>query len=461
MSRGLWVPFIWITINLSRPMGYWFRDGTTAASASIADGSFIDRNTYLILIVIGLFILGRRALNWGQAVRENRWLFLFYLFLLISVVWSPFTFISFKRWFKDFGDVIMVMIIVTETNPIEALRGMFVRSVYILVPLSVLFMKYYPELGRYNHRWTWDSGFCGITLSKNELGLLVALAGLFLLWQMVDIEEIWSTYRNEGIFKAVRKVWPDLIMMVMCFWVLQVAQCATAVACVALGTVIFFGIRMRFLRQHMGWLGFLGAAVALFMLVFSVSKEFRGVIAGILQRDATLTTRTDIWEKALDLHTNPLLGSGFNSVWLTKAAQPMVDEWGGLSHCHNGYLETYLNCGLIGLGLLVLILGCALKNAVRNLRSGATYGPFFFTLVIIGLFYNYTEVTFYRSNIYGLLFWLLAIDYNSFFSYAEVDVQQAQAGSVLLENDEVDFDEPEVLEGAKSALRNRPAPSRG
>jgi O-antigen ligase len=401
---GLWVPFIWVTINASRPLGYWFVNGTRAAESDtidISQGSFIDRNTYLFLIIVGLLVLSRRRINWSSFLTSGRWLLIFYFYFLLSVLWSDYTFISFKRWIKDAGDLVMILIILSEKDPIEAIRWIFIRCAYLLIPLSVLFIKYYPDIGRYYNHWTWEQGYMGITLSKNELGLLCMLSGLFLLWQIVDV------YPVRGIKRRFRNLWPDLLLLAMCLWMLWIAGSATALYSFLLGAIVFFGTRLRLIRSNFSNLGWVLAGVALVMLVFTVSPGFRGVIAGLLGRDVTLTTRTEIWERALALKTNPLIGSGFFSVWLTPEAAPMVEEW-HLAHGHNGYLETYLNGGAIGALLLLAILISAGKNARNQLFERSTVGYLFFSFFLAALFYNYTEVTFDRTNPVGMLLWLMS-----------------------------------------------------
>jgi len=405
MSYGLWVPFIWVAINVSRPIGYWFVNGTEAAASEaieLSQGSFIDRNTYLILICAGVFVLLRRRVNWSSFLASGRWLWIFYFYLLLSVLWSDYTFISFKRWFKDAGDLVMILIILSEKDPIEAIRGIFIRCAYLLVPLSVLFIKWYPDIGRYYNHWTWTTGYSGITLGKNQLGLLCMLSGLFLLWQIVDV------YPARGMKTRLRNLWPDLLVLVMCLWMLWIAGSATASFSFVLGAIVFFGTRLRVIRSNFGSLGWVLAGVALLMLLFTVSSGFRGTIAGALGRDVTLTTRTEIWERALELKTNPLIGSGFFSTWLAPEAASMVKEWGGLAHAHNGYLETYLNSGAIGVLLLLAVLASAGKNAKRQLYQRSTAGYLFISLFLVALFYNYTEVTFNRSNVVGMFLWLMS-----------------------------------------------------
>ena len=146
------------------------------------------------------------------------------------------------------------------------------------------------------------------------------------------------------------------------------------------------------------------------LLLFAV-PDLRRVVGESLGRDVTLTTRTDIWNAVLDLKTNPLVGTGFASVWLTPEGSALVREMGGLPHSHNGYLETYLNTGLIGVVLLLAVLFVAGRNSIKELSDGAVVGNLFAALFLCGVIYNYTEVTFNNGNIVGFSLWLMATQF--------------------------------------------------
>ena len=76
----------------------------------------------------------------------------FIVYCLLSILWSDFPFVSFKRWIKVLGHPIMVLVIFTEPDPKEALVRLMKRCAYIVLPVSILWMKYYPNLGRTCHR---------------------------------------------------------------------------------------------------------------------------------------------------------------------------------------------------------------------------------------------------------------------------------------------------------------------
>jgi hypothetical protein len=74
--------------------------------------------------------------------------------------------VAIKRWIKDLGNVIMVLVVVSDQNPIAAVRFLFARCCYLLLPLSVTFIKYFPDLGRYYDTWSGAAIYCGVTTPR-------------------------------------------------------------------------------------------------------------------------------------------------------------------------------------------------------------------------------------------------------------------------------------------------------
>jgi exopolysaccharide production protein ExoQ len=114
-----------------------------------------------------------------------------------------------------------------------------------------------------------------------------------------------------------------------------------------------------------------------------------------LGRSSTLSGRTDIWEKVVPLVPNPLLGAGFESFWLGKRLETMQ---GGLAfplnEAHNGFLETYINLGWIGVLLLVLLLIIGYRNIIACYRRDPEAGAFRLALFVGVFVASYTEATF-------------------------------------------------------------------
>jgi exopolysaccharide production protein ExoQ len=405
VSHALWIPLLWVGIKASRPAVYWLATGNAAAGAADAtQGDAVDRNMDLLFIAVGIMVLANRRIDWPNVGVECRWLIIFYAYLLLSTLWAYYTFISFKRWGRDIGDVVMILVILTEANPVEAFRWVFLRCAYVLIPVSVLFIKYYPDLGRYYSKWTWTTCYCGIAGGKNQLGALAMWGGLVLLWQVVDVDPSRGhklTWRNRRYF------WPDLLVLGMCLWLLHLANSSTSMGSFVVGVMVFFGSRLQWIKAKLKSPGLCLAGAAAAMIAMTVVPDFRGAVAGSLDRNADLTNRTEIWDWALGLNTDPLIGSGFAGTllvpWIAKEAEEI-----GVPHVHDGYLQTYVDTGMIGVCLLLVVLYMAAKNATRQLSENTIVGPLFMALFFSGLFYNYTEVAFNKSCTVGFLLWLMA-----------------------------------------------------
>src|SRR5882724_4713900 len=75
-SGALWIPLLWLAIIGSRPVSFWFGGGLKVETADdYLEGSPLDRNVFLLLMVAGSAVLLRRVGNWGRIFASNRWIF--------------------------------------------------------------------------------------------------------------------------------------------------------------------------------------------------------------------------------------------------------------------------------------------------------------------------------------------------------------------------------------------------
>ena len=110
------------------------------------------------------------------------------------------------------------------------------------------------------------------------------------------------------------------------------------------------------------------------------------------------------------MHTNPLLGTGYESFWLGSRLQ-LFWQTSGLGHineAHNGFLEMYLNLGIIGLALIVGYLITSYRTIWSKFFQLAGLSSLALAIWIDFLFYNVTEAGF-RSGLMWLTFLLLSI----------------------------------------------------
>jgi O-antigen ligase len=108
---------------------------------------------------------------------------------------------------------------------------------------------------------------------------------------------------------------------------------------------------------------------------------------------------------------NPLIGAGHASFWLNADRVDRISQELGLyfklNEAHNGYLEVYLNSGLIGLFLLILVLIVGAVKIKREAVAGSTYAAFRLALLIGTAAYGMTEAVFRLSIIFSALLLVL------------------------------------------------------
>ena len=185
VSKAIWIPYAWLLISCSRPVSAWlsFQAPGNATDAYI-DGSPLDRNVLTALLVLALFVLYKRIRQVRTIIAANPQIVVFFSYCLISLLWSDYPFVVFKRWNRSVGDIAMVLVIVTERDWVNALKRILVRLAFVLIPLSILFIRFYPSLGRFYSRggvpeWT------GVGTDKNALGAICMLFGVSLLWLVI------------------------------------------------------------------------------------------------------------------------------------------------------------------------------------------------------------------------------------------------------------------------------------
>jgi O-antigen ligase len=404
-SWGLWVVLFWVMIIGSRSVSVWLNPGIEAESPeAYLEGTTLDRNIFLVLIILGVVALLQRRPDWRNIFNSNRWFFAFLFYCGISIIWSDYPTVSFKRWAKELGNVIMVLIILTEEDIVLAIRAVISRYTYLAIPLSVLLIGSFPEIGSYIDRDMFTPAHGGVATHKNSLGIITFISGLFLVWDLVYL-------RGEDVIRTDKAdVLCRYVLLLMVAWLMYMAQSATALVSLILGTSILLFMKLPFPRSQIRFLGTYSLVLSLLVLfLYSVPGVLDG-FAKVLGRDMTFTGRTELWADLLNEHINPILGTGYQSFWLGARADYLWDKY--LFHpiqAHNGYLETYLNGGLIGLCLLMATIVFTGNRLRREVLHESSFGILLFACLVVAVFYNWTEAMFSRLNLIWFVLGIAAL----------------------------------------------------
>jgi exopolysaccharide production protein ExoQ len=407
VTGALWIPLLWFLIIATRSVSQWLGFG---GGDDLVEGSPLDRAVFLFFELAGLAVLFQRRVSLQQVLSANKLMTLFLAYGALSILWSDFPVVALKRYFKFLSHPIMVLVIASEPNPREALVRLLKRAAYILVPFSILLIKYYPHLGRSTTPWGGVSN-TGVVDTKNGLGYDCLLLGLFFAWHLLTtLSKPKSRNRSEELIFCVG-------FLAMIAWLLSKAQSATSFAALALGVSILLLLHPNSTRTRHTW-----AYLLAVMMAFSIAEllfDATDIVIVALGRDQTLTGRADLWELVLHVNPDPIFGTGFESFWLgDRLAAVWEPYWWKANQAHNGYLETYLNLGWIGVILLAAWILVALSKAMRLVREDFDGGRFDIAVILVTVVYNYTEATF--KGLHPLLF---------FFFIAALDHRRIRSGS--------------------------------
>lgn len=399
VSIALWIPLIWMFFLGSRGLSQWL--GTTAATGiaeSLEEGDPLNRALELGLVLLAVGILVSRSFRWGKFFARNWALTAYLLFALVSVIWSDFPFPAFKKWFRDLGNYAMILVIVSDPHPLEAVRTVLRRLGYLLIPLSVVLIKYFPDIAREYDPWTGAQTFSGVTTTKNMLGIICLVCGTYFVW---DTVVRWPDRKNK---RAKQIILVNGAMIGMVVWLLNTCSSATSITCLILATIVILLAQSKVIQRRPRLLTVTIPCVFLLYVLLAYGFNLKGQFAGAVGRDPTLSGRTVIWALVLREQPNALLGAGYESFWLGPRLQRIwAGGMGKLNESHNGYLEVYLNLGWAGAFLLFLFVATTYRNICKKFKPFSCIASLSLAIWIAFLFHNNSEVDF-RSGMMWLAF---------------------------------------------------------
>ncbi len=221
--------------------------------------------------------------------------------------------------------------------------------------------------------------------SKNMLGFAAHLMFALGLAILFDRQQF-------GLVRAV-----TILALPFSLLLVFLSRSAGALVSVAITLIIFLPL-LALQRLQLRWrIGVTMLLVALLGVALTVQPQIEAFITTIrgdvLNKDATLTGRTYLWEFAGRVaDERPLLGHGYSAFW----RQGNIDaeglwRWGGIAsrtgfNFHNMFVEMRVDLGLVGAVLLIatcLVIGLA--SVVKFLRQPSV--PIAFFLGLLAVFY--------------------------------------------------------------------------
>ncbi len=324
--------------------------------------------------------------------------------------------------------------------------------IFLHVSLAAsLIASYYGLLQRLGYRVSLQGGFRVDSTIGNPTYFAAYL--LFHVWLMtILIHQFWKRWWQAALYGAI------LLFELVIIYFTATRGVVVALALVVppfLAALVYFWNRITALRLAGPPTGILtdrrpGRKIAAGVLVLSVAVPllFWGIrrtefvqSSQALRRltnyslgEGTIQDRIRIWKMSLQgVRERPILGWGQENYYLVfqkyfdpglYGAEPWFDR------SHNVFLDWAVHAGILGLGAYLAILGAALWQIIRAMRSGAAI--FFEGLALIGLFAtDFLQKLFVFDNLSSYLLFFAFISYSQFASpaaYPRADPAPTRAG---------------------------------
>lgn len=315
------------------------------------------------------------------------------LLVFASVSWSFDPELSLRRAGSYSVGVLLALYIVSRLSLPDIMR-LFAVSTLIPGLCSVVYAIIDPS-DAYMHGGALEGNLRGVYSHKNQLANVMAVGFLCQLYLAIT-----AGHRRRHLLLAG-------FHAVLVF----LAHSATSELSVfAMATSLGTYALWRKQRQ-VGALAILLMLAGLALVLWLVIAD-PGGLAGVLDRDVTLTGRTDLWPRLIaPIEDRLLVGWGYSAFW--QVGNPIVDElWGKLGwqppHAHNGVLEMTLDFGLLGLAACLLFFGALLIHALQAMRRGAGYeGWAYLAMLLYTALNNMIEISIMRVQEFAWLAFLV------------------------------------------------------
>jgi O-antigen ligase len=350
-------------------------------------------------------------------MKRMKWLVALFIYMGLSVVWSNFPEETAMRWVRTVGSFVMVLIVLTEANRFNAITALIRRCYYIHIPISLISVKYFRDFAVH---YTWDGakeGWAGLTSHKNNMGQVAMCSALFFVWDMM----------NTRGAKMLR----DLGLLLMSLYLLKGSDTwisGSSVLGLGIGVSILVGLQYvkgfaeKLLSRPV--IFFLILVVAAGIVSFGMGASEGEVLPSatleIMGRDATLTGRTGLWTDIVSIASkSPIIGVGYGAFWVGPKGYDLypLPNWSKVTpgwrpkQGHNGYVDLYVELGLVGVILIVGVIGTAFRNIGQLLHTDFEYGRLSLTFLVVILLNNVTESSLIKgTHSLWFLFLLFAIN---------------------------------------------------
>jgi O-antigen ligase len=187
----------------------------------------------------------------------------------------------------------------------------------------------------------------------------------------------------------------------LCFFLVLMSTSKTALLISLFGILAFLAMRVfrRFPILRLPVLYLLVASITAFAVLFLTIPD---ELFGLIGKDATFTGRTDIWEQLIiAIKEKPVLGYGYGTFWQDPLGPSynlrQTLQW-GVPTAHNGWFETWLSSGMVGVIMFSILYIFTLILAFDRIKRGGVEAYWVVLSVLMFAMFSLSESTILQQN---------------------------------------------------------------
>jgi O-antigen ligase len=269
-----------------------------------------------------------------------------------------------------------------------------------IIVLSFFTVVLLPEYGI--SFYAGEEAFRGVFSEKNRLGQILVYYFCF-------------------SFAFFKRNFIGLAIFAMACFLLLGNRSATALVLTMLLPIFYHLSKLFYGEKRIVFVNSFVVFILLFVATVIIVFTYEYVLL-LLGKDPTLTGRTVLWEHGFDSFLDkPLLGYGYNSFWKLEEGLGggyirMLIEWGPMS-MHNGWFETILQLGLVGLLLALYLFFQLIGLTVSTLNLSKLSKPARVVFLFVVVYFVWTQMQHLILRHQEFTHYIFTVLFSSLFVY--------------------------------------------
>lgn len=307
----------------------------------------------MLLLLTPLLRYTLKPIIWvlGQIIVKDIFFFGFLVTILLSTTWSNDAMLTFKTSFA-IAEVCLFGIYFGQRFGWRDWLAIIKVWLLVLVFLALFYGFLRPSVGVSDGAWV------GIHAHKNQFCFLMVQSTVF-----------WFI---NSLYYPQQRRWSIVFILLSLFALNQGGSGAGKVIVVCLMSLWFYLGFVKTLPIQWAFVSVVLFLIVSIFLTIIVTENLEFIVVDTLNKDLTLTGRTDFWPLIInELNKKPLLGYGVDGFW--QPWRGAADPAAGIvvaatefapPHSHNGFMDMAVDIGYLGLAFFISSFISTMSKAV-------------------------------------------------------------------------------------------------